>query len=206
MLKFGDGRLAEIIVSDGGSTDQTKEICRKNSIVLVDSPQKGRAFQMNFGASFATGNCFYFVHADTLPPKTYLGDIELALNNGYDLGRYRSKYASKSLLLKLNAFFSRFDWFLGMGGDQTLFITKKLFEKTGGFDETMQIMEEFEFCDRARKSAKYKIIPKPVLISARKYQQNGWLKVQHANFTIMKMYRNGATQQEMVQRYKKMLW
>ena len=206
LLKFSDERLVEIIVADGGSTDKTQEICRKNSIVLAESPQKGRAFQMNFGASFATGNSLFFVHADTFPPKTYLDDLEIALKNSYNLGRYRAKYESKNWLLKLNSFFSRFDIFVGMGGDQTLFITKQLFDECGGFDPQLQIMEEFEFCVRARKlSSRYKIIPKAVLISARKYQKNGWLKVQFANYTIVKMYKNGASQQEMVERYREIL-
>ena len=105
----------------------------------------------------------------------------------------------------MNAFLSRFDTFAGMGGDQTLFITKNLFDKTGGFNSETRIMEEFEFCARARKNVRYKIIPKAVLISARKYETNGWLKVQIANYTVVKMYGRGATQEEMVNKYKQML-
>lgn len=160
---------------------------------------------MDFAASQAKGNVLYFVHADTKPPLTNFEDIKEALQQGYNLGRYLCKYDSKSWLLKLNAALSRLYVFAGMGGDQTLFVTKNLYQQTGRFNTSMKIMEEFEFCTRARKTGKYKIIKKPVLISARKYETNSWLKVQIANYAIIKMYRNGASQQSMVDRYKQML-
>ncbi|MGI4751524.1 MAG: TIGR04283 family arsenosugar biosynthesis glycosyltransferase [Janthinobacterium lividum] len=201
----GDENLVEIIVSDGSSIDKTVVVARDAGAKAVRSLEKGRAWQMNFGASMATGELLYFVHADTVPPKSYLKDIVETMQQGYKMGRYLSCYDSKSWLLKINALLSRINTFAGMGGDQTLFITRELFEETGGFDDEMKIMEEFEFSARARKRAKYKIIQKAVLISARKYDTNGWLKVQKANYTIVRMYKNGASQEDMVSKYKQML-
>ena len=91
------------------------------------------------------------------------------------------------------------------GGDQTLFIRKELFETIGGFNETMLIMEDYEIVTRARQQAKYKIIQKGALVSARKYDTNSWFTVQKANYTIVQMYKKGATQMEMVAAYKNML-
>ncbi len=79
-----------------------------------------------------------------------------------------------------------------MGGDQTLFIRKKLFNKLGGFKEEMQLMEEFEFCARARKEGRYKIMNGSALISARKYEKNNWLHVQKANYKVVQLYKKGA--------------
>jgi rSAM/selenodomain-associated transferase 2 len=205
LIRFGNDSLEEIIVVDGGSTDDTLRHAKEAGALSVIFPEKGRAAQMNYGALLAKGDLLYFVHADTLPPKTYIADVLDAIKSGYDIGRYLSTYDSKSWLLKLNAVLSHLDTFGGMGGDQTLFITKKLFQQTGGFDGTMKIMEEFEFCARARKLGKYKIITKPVLISARKYDTNGWYTVQKANYTIVRMYQKGASQESMVMKYKEML-
>jgi rSAM/selenodomain-associated transferase 2 len=202
---YSNESLVEIFVIDGGSRDDTLVLAEQGGALAVSSPEKGRAAQMNYGAYIARGELLYFVHADTLPPPTYLTDIIQAVNEGYDLGRYLSKYDSKSWLLKINALLSNLDTFGGMGGDQTLFITKKLFKQTGGFNGSMKIMEEFEFCARARKQGKYKIIHKPVLISARKYDTNGWLKVQHANYKVVRMYQKGASQEELAATYKRML-
>ncbi|MBC7913184.1 MAG: TIGR04283 family arsenosugar biosynthesis glycosyltransferase [Pyrinomonadaceae bacterium] len=194
--------VQEIIVCDGGSADDTLFLAEQAGAITIKTEQKGRALQMNSGASLAEGDILYFVHADTLPPKTYATDIIEAVEQGYDLGRYLSVYQSNSQLLKINSFLSRFDTFEGMGGDQTLFITKTLFSETGGYDSRMKIMEEFEFCARARKNKRYKIMKKAVLISARKYETSSWFKIQKLNYSIVKMYKAGASQESMVQKYK----
>ncbi len=68
-----------------------------------------------------------------------------------------------------------------MGGDQPLFIKRNFFNQLGGFKEDMMIMEEYEFCGRARAQGRHKIMNGQTLISARKYHKNSWLQVQLAN-------------------------
>jgi rSAM/selenodomain-associated transferase 2 len=195
----------ELIVSDGGSADRTVEIAQHSGARAVVSPNKGRAAQMNYAASIAIGEILYFVHADTFPPPSCIDEIEAAVVNGYDLGRFRTAFDSSKIILNINAFFTRFDWFICYGGDQTLFITKKLFNTVKGFKEQMQIMEDYELVARARKFGCYKIFKKAALVSARKYDTNSWFKVQWANRTIVRMYHSGASQQDMVNKYREML-
>lgn len=195
----------EIIVSDGGSTDQTLGLAGEAGAIAVLSPAKGRAAQMNYGASVAKGQILYFVHADTFPPGSYCTDIGNALNKGFALGRYRTKFDSLKRELQFNAFFTRFDLFICYGGDQTFFITRELFSRVGGFNAGMRIMEDYDLTARARKQARYCILPKAVLVSARKYDTNSWWQVQRANYTIVKMFQKGASQEAMVQRYREML-
>lgn len=197
--------VAEIIVADGGSTDDTIDVARDAGARAISSPKKGRASQMNYGASIAKGTILYFVHADTFPPLTFEADIIEAVNNNYSFGRYRTKFSSHKWLLKLNAFFTRFDLFVCSGGDQTLFIKRELFESISGFNDEMLIMEDYDIVTRAKRKGWYKIIQKEAIVSARKYDRNSWLQVQKANYTIVKMYQRGASQQEMVASYKKML-
>ncbi len=201
----GKDKLAEIIISDGGSDDNTIELAAAAGAKVVLSPEKGRGPQMNYGTSLASGDILYFVHADVLPPKTFAVDIITAVTEMYDFGRYFMKFDSKKWYLRINAFFTRFDFFVCYGGDQTLFITRELFDKTGGFRNDMLIMEDFEFTKRAKKEGRYKIFKKGALISARKYDRNSWWQVQMANKKIVSMYKNGASQEEMVNKYKEML-
>ncbi|MFN2439864.1 MAG: hypothetical protein ABR503_11745, partial [Chitinophagaceae bacterium] len=121
------------------------------------------------------------------------------------LGRYKTKFLSPKPLLRLNEWFTQFDLFICMGGDQTLFIRKELFEQVGGFKEDMQLMEDYEFCARARKIGSYKILDGRALISARKYEKNSWLQVQKANYKVVQLYRKGAPQEMLVKTYKTML-
>ncbi len=205
LQKYGSDKVTEIIVSDGGSEDGTFAVAAKMGIKAVSSPVKGRAGQMNFGASMAKSDILYFVHADTFPTQSFVNDIFKAVEGGYELGRYKTKFISHKPILKINEWFTRFDFFICMGGDQTLFVQKKLFEQLGGFKEEMALMEEYEFCRRARKHGAYKIMKGAALVSARKYEKNSWLQVQKANYKVVQLYKKGATQKTLVETYKRML-
>lgn len=201
----GSSDIAEIIVSDGGSTDKTIELASAAGAIAYKSPQKGRANQMNFAASKATGDILYFVHADTIPPDTFATDIMHAVEAGYDSGRYRTKFRSDLLLLKLNAFFTKFDLFFCYGGDQTFFITKKMFTDLNGYNTSKVIMEDYDITERAKKKGLYKIFDKPALVSARKYAINSWLLVQLANYHAVQSYKKGVPIEEIAATYKKKL-
>jgi rSAM/selenodomain-associated transferase 2 len=205
-LKKNAGKeIIEVIVVDGGSNDATVFKSNEAGAQVVVSPQKGRAVQMNLGATLANGDVLYFIHADTFPSPHFIKDILGAVSQGYELGRYKTKFLSSNPLLRLNEWFTSFDLFVCMGGDQTLFVTKKLFTELQGFKPDMYLMEEYEFCKRAREKAKYKIMSGYALVSARKYAKNGWLTVQLANYKILSMYKKGASQQNMAEEYKRRL-
>ena len=195
----------EVIISDGGSLDETMQVAEAAGARVFLSPARGMASQMNYGASIAKGDILYFIHADTFPPESFVGDIQKALHEGYDFGRYRTAFNSNKAVLKINAFFTRFDWFVCYGGDQTLFITKTLFNSIHGFNEHMRIMEDYDIVLRAKNFGWYKVLRKAAMVSARKYETNSWLTVQMANRKIIQMYKKGASQQDMVNKYKEML-
>lgn len=205
LQKHGGDTVKEIIISDAESTDETIAIAGQYGVAALVSPQKGRAAQMNFGVHKASGNIFYFVHADCFPPVNFATEIIAAVNNGYDFGRYRTKFDSSKFLLKINAWFTRFNWFICYGGDQTLFITREFFERSGGFKNELLIMEEYEFCERMMNQGHYKIFADAALISARKYEGRSWLRVQLANRKAVKLFKKGASQEEIIKTYKAML-
>jgi hypothetical protein len=66
-------------------------------------------------------------------------------------------------------------------------------------------MEDYDFLERIRKHGKFKLFKKSTTFSARKYTENSWLTVQKANLTIVRMYRRGCSQQDMLDTYKRML-
>ncbi len=200
-----NGQLNEVIVVDAGSKDQTIEIAKKLGAKVVNSPTKGRAPQMNYGAKMAKGDILYFVHGDTIPPDCYMTSIQEALENQYPIGCFRYQFKSDRKLLKVNAFFTRFKMIWCRGGDQSLFIKKDIFEQMKGYRNDFMIMEDFEFIIRARKAYPFKIIQKDMLVSARKYDENSYLRVQFANLIVFNMYRFGYSQEAMVNMYKKLL-
>jgi rSAM/selenodomain-associated transferase 2 len=195
----------EIIVADGGSSDGTCNIVEMLGIKLINAPDKGRALQMNYAAKQAIGDILYFVHADSLPPLTFIDDIEEALSEGFPIGCYRFKFNSNKKILQLNAYFTRFDRLMCRGGDQSLFITKIIFNELNGYCEQHKVMEDYDIIIRARKKYSFKIIPKDVLVSARKYDQNSYLKVNVANFLVFMMFYAKFDHDRIIKVYKKML-
>lgn len=195
----------EIIVSDAESSDNTLEIARNLGALVFISSKKGRSGQMNFGVKQASGGLYYFVHADCLPNKDCFNEIEKALKSGLDCGTFTSKFDSNKLLLKLNEWFTRFNYLCFRGGDQTIFVTKCLWGKIGSYNADMLIMEDYDFLRRLYQFGKFKLIQKPTLISARKFKSNSYLKVQYSYYKIFKMYKNGSSQNEMIAKYKKLL-
>ena len=91
------------------------------------------------------------------------------------------------------------------GGDQTLFIKRNEFNIVGGYNPHYRIMEEYDFMRKARKQLKFKIIPKDVVVSARKYEENSYFRVNLANFIVFNLYRGGASQKKLISTYNSML-
>ena len=160
---------------------------------------------MNYGVRQSRQEVLYFVHADTLPPATYLDDIAAARAEGYPIGSYQSVYDTDHRLLKINAYFTRFDFMWCRGGDQSIYVDRTVFEAFGGYREDYQIMEEYDFMQRVRKEHPFKIMPKATLISARKYEENNYMRVQLANLIVFNMYRLGFSQERLANTYCRLL-
>ncbi|MFC5284371.1 TIGR04283 family arsenosugar biosynthesis glycosyltransferase [Pedobacter alpinus] len=205
LLQKSHHKNLELIVIDGGSSDNTEAVVNSLGVQFYKSPRKGRALQLNYGASKSKGDVLYFVHADTLPPESYLEDIENALSEKFKIGCYRFRFNSNKKMLKFNAFCTRFDRLMFRGGDQSLFITKELFTQLGGYCENHKIMEDYDIIIRARKTERFKIIPKDVIVSARKYDFNSYLKVNIANLIAFTMYYAKADHDRIISVYKKLL-
>jgi rSAM/selenodomain-associated transferase 2 len=202
----GQDLLAEVIVVDAGSTDDTVAVAKKAGAKVYQAPRRGRAVQMNFGARQATGDILYFVHADVRPPASCLLDIRQTLEERPGLGCFAYHFDSDAPLLKINAWFTGFDWMANGGGDQTLFLPKSCFEELGGFDEQLPIMEDFDFVWRAKKQRyPMQLVKSRVRVSARKYENNSYLKVQFVNTITFMAFRWGYSPHKLAKWYRKML-
>ncbi|HZB11498.1 MAG TPA: TIGR04283 family arsenosugar biosynthesis glycosyltransferase [Chryseolinea sp.] len=205
VLATGGLSVVEVIVVDGASTDKTVTEAKKAGAIVLNCPGSSRANQMNLGAKNARGDLLYFLHADVKIPKSFVTDILKAYEEGYQAGCYRFKFDSSKFMLRFNSYCTRFKGIMCRGGDQTLFITKTMFLKLGGFNEYYTIMEDYDLIQRIREHAKFKIIPENVLVSARKYEKNSWLRVQSANFIVFMMFFLKRHPSQMKEAYRKML-
>jgi glycosyltransferase involved in cell wall biosynthesis len=147
----GGEQVCEVIVCDAGSIDQTKKVSEQFGAAYLACNQKGRPFQMNEGAACAKGNVLYFLHADTIPPASFSEDILHFLNQGFEAGCYRYRFDSDRAILKHQARLTRYPFLIFRGGDQSLYITKSLFDKINGFDPHYFVMEDYDIIKRSRK-------------------------------------------------------
>ena len=205
-LKTNPYKNIEIIIVDAASTDNTLEIAKKfEDVEIISQNTRNRAVQMNLGAKAATGDLLYFVHADVLPPENFAKDIIEAINAGYELGCYRFTFDKKSVMLRFNAWWTRFNFMFCRGGDQTLFVTPSVFEELNRFNESYVIMEDFDFIKRARKKYRFKILPKSVVVSARKYKNNSYFKVNMVNLYSYWRFQFGVSPEKIKSFYQRSL-
>lgn len=201
----GTETMIEIIVVDGGSADDSVNEAKREGAQVKISRRKGRAAQMNDGARAATGTILYFLHADSFPPVGFSTDIIEAVKNGYPIGCYRLRFDLDHWFLKANAWFTRFDVNAFRYGDQSLFVTREVFLKAGGFCEDHMVMEDQEIIKRLRRHGKFTIVPKEVITSARKYVTNGVFKMQLFFFLIYFLYHLGYSQDKLVAIFRKLV-
>lgn len=203
LLTPNQGQI-EIIVVDGGSTDDTVSIVQSYNIKVLNT-SASRAKQMNLGAQEAKYEILYFVHADTLPPKEYIEDCQNYLTGDTIAACYRSQFEGNKPFLKLNAYFTRFYWLVSRGGDQSLFIRKADFMTLGMFNEDMVIMEEYPLIHQLMQNRKLAIIPKQICISCRKYNSRTWLRVNRANYIAYRLFKKGFPTPVIQKRYNELL-
>lgn len=197
--------IAEIIISDGKSTDETVKIADEYSAKVVYNERAGRGIQMNQGARYACGNILYFLHADSFPPPDFAKQILQKVQEGYVAGCYRLRFDYKHWFLQANAWFTRFNINAFRFGDQSLFITQPVFESIGGFREDLIIMEDQEIVFRICKQGKFAVMKDYVATSARKYRINGVYRMQAIFFYIYFSYLFGASQDKLVKMYKRLI-
>lgn len=201
----GADTIAEVIVSDASSNDHTAESARAAGAIVVKNSYRSRAIQMNAGAALASGDILYFIHADVKLIPSYANDIIEAVKNGYQAGCYRYVFDSHSLMLRINGYCTRFAGIMCRGGDQTIFVTRPAFEDVKGFNTFYSIMEDYDFIIRLRRNYRFRIIPKNITVSARKYETNSWLRVQLANLSVFMMFFLGQSPDKMKAFYSRVL-
>jgi len=195
---------AEIIVVDGGSSDGTAAIVQQSGAALLSS-KPGRAAQLNQGAAHASGDILLFLHADTFLPVGFDRLIRDALlEPGVAGGAFSLSLENANLPLKIIAFSANLrSHFLQLPyGDQALFTTKTVFEKTGGFPD-LPIMEDYQFVDNLRKYGKIVTLQQCVISSARRWQNMGILRTTIINQLIVLGYHLGVPPTRLSRLYKR---
>ena len=194
----------ELIVIDGGSTDETPSLVeayrhRSQSSALspiqwVTAPP-GRAQQMNEGAKTSRGEILLFLHADTQLPSDAKTIIETTLADQQTVGgRFDVRFDSPSMW---GAIISRMmNWRSRLSGlatgDQALFVRRLIFEQMGGFAD-MPLMEDIEFSRRLKRKGATATLTATVTTSFRRWEQHGPVRTILLMWTLRFLYWAGVS-------------
>lgn len=196
---------AEIVAIDGGSTDGSWELLQQQTDVKASKSAKGRAKQLNAGAALASGDYYFFLHADTLPPPDLYQHLEDTTRAGYRAACCRLQFDSPSCFLALLGWFTRFSWNGFRFGDQGLFVERQLFHHLGGYKEERLLLEDNELVVRLRQLAPFRVLPLSVITSARKYEQHGAVYLQTLYVLLYSLDRLGTSQLLLLGIYRRWL-
>jgi rSAM/selenodomain-associated transferase 2 len=194
----------EIIIVDGTEEQDTLKAIHSNNAIKISS-EKGRAKQMNSGASVARGEVLIFLHADTELPSRALKKIDFLMEQGdyvggaFDLGIKSDKFIFKVIgtLSSLRSRLNRIPF-----GDQAIFIRREFFKKIGGYKET-PLMEDVELMRRIKKSGnKIWIFYDRVITSPRRWEREGVIYCTFRNWTLQTLYFLGVSPHKLIHYYR----
>lgn len=194
----------EVIVVDGGSDDETMAIARGEGLAdHVLQTERGRARQMNTGATVASGEVLVFLHADTELPPNAEQELTSAWRRGnVEWGRFDVRLAGTHPLLRV------VEWMMNWRsrvsgiatGDQAIFVRRECFVASGGYAD-IPLMEDIELSRRLKKHSRPLALNARVVTSSRRWEQHGVIRTIVLMWWLRLAYALGADPQRLVRRY-----
>ncbi len=185
------GVPAEIVVVDGGSTDDTR--ARVPAEARVVESARGRGAQMNAGARASRADVLLFLHADTTLHAGGLRALVAALASPeVPGGTFTLRFDQPGRLLALYAWCTRWPLPLFHYGDQGIFVRREIFDALGGYRE-WALMEDVDFLARMQRVGPLALIDLPVTTSARRFARLGVVRQQLLNALLMALYYLGVS-------------
>lgn len=192
----------ELCFVDGSSQDKSQERLCELGFRVLSSPA-GRAVQMNLGARAVSGELLIFLHADTVLPLEALAELSEVLATRPELwGRFDLQILGSSLWFPLISFMINLRSRLtGIAtGDQTIFVTRKLFETIGAFPD-QPLMEDIEISKRLLAIQKPLCLRRRVLSSGRRWEKFGVWRTIFLMWSLRWSYWRGSSAEELKRRY-----
>jgi rSAM/selenodomain-associated transferase 2 len=194
-----DPQPAEILLVDGGSSDDTQAVARRLGLPVLGAP-KGRARQLNAGAAATRSAIILFLHADTRLPGDAVAVVEAAMADprlalagftpilrGPEKTRWMTTAHNWLKTWYAPALFRPLLFWRGgrlLFGDHAMFVRRAAFEAIGGFDAGLEIMEEADLCVRIVPQGRTRLLARTVETSDRRIAAWGELK---ANWIYLKI-------------------
>ena len=192
----------EIIVVDGGSSDDSAEIAEQAGARVIAAP-RGRGLQLRAGAEAARGDWLLFLHADTqlgagwreaviahiATAPDHVGFFDLRLDDS----AWQARVIEHGVALRVRL--------LGLPyGDQGLLISRRLHDKIGGF-RPLALMEDVDLALRIGRDRLLRL-DATALTSAKRWRSDGWLQRSGRNLACLMLYGMGVSPDRLARFYR----
>ena len=192
----------ELILSDGGSTDESAAAAARlrqeaGFPVQVVAGAKGRARQMNLAVPVARASTLLFLHIDSSFPdplsfRRGLDALAGALRGGDGrvAGRFALEFAfdhTPPLPYRFYQAKATLDRPGCTHGDQGLLIGRAFFGEISPFDERLPLMEDTFLAERIRRAGSWLLLPSRIKTSPRRFLAEGLLPRQTMNAILMNL-------------------
>ena len=194
------GLIREMIVSDGGSSDHSKDVAEELGAVWL-SGAASRGGQLRRGCAAAQGDWILVLHADTQLEEGWSKAVAAHLHRS-EAAYFRLAFNATSLPARFVAGWAnlRARLFSLPYGDQALLISRDLYQEIGGFEE-IALMEDVAIA-RALKG-RLRALPAHAITSAEKYERAGWLRRGSRNLLVLLRYFAGTPIETLARAYRK---
>jgi len=194
--------IAEIIVVDGGSRDETCPVARSFGAMVTETG-RGRGAQLRAGAAVATAPWLFFLHADTRPDPGWSEAIASIICDSaaeraavfrlrFDDAARAARVVERGVAWRTRA--------LGLPyGDQGLLISRRFYETLGGYRD-MPLMEDVDLVRRIGRR-RIVLLEHRVTTSAARYRRAGYGPRVARNLSILTLFFLGVPPEQLVRLY-----
>lgn len=195
------GLIGEIIVTDGGSTDQTCVMARDLGARIVTGPPS-RGEQLRRGVSAAQGAWLLILHADSILAPGWSGPVADHVARGRGAGWFRLTFRAQGLAPLLVAAWAnlRARMFALPYGDQGLLLSRADYDRAGGYPD-QRLMEDVALVRALHRPLTR--LDATITTSAARYIRDGWLRRGAGNIWTLARYLSGVSPELLADRYQR---
>ena len=198
----------EVVVCDGGSRDQTRQVAQLAGATVLESPTSGRGPQLRWGIDHSRHAWLLVLHADSRLPGSWHQRVEQILSSPeghlsawfFDLNVDAEMRPMLWLLERMVNLRSR--WLQRPYGDQGLLIHRQLYAGVGGY-RPLALMEDLDLVERLSKVSTLRSLNRALVTSARRWQRRSVLAQAWRNARLRWLWRQGRSTEQLLRIYRR---
>ena len=206
-LQQWQGEL-EVVICDGGSRDQTRQVAQLAGATVLDSPTSGRGPQLRWGVDHSRHAWLLVLHADGRLPSPWHQRVDQILSSpeahlsawSFD---FKVDAEMRPMLWLLERTVNlRSRWLQRPYGDQGLLIHRQLYARVGGY-RPLALMEDLDLVERLSKVATLRSLNCALLTSAQRWQKRSVLAQAWRNARLRWLWRQGRSTEQLLRIYRR---